>query len=144
MSIADLAAELAAQGLDWCEAEARMRAMISALLLAAGQGPVAAACAALAPACGGGAFPRARALYGVDVMFDAALNPKLLEARRRGNCTCGRELATHGLVLTGFSAHACARAAGDVLSGGGAADGERPAVFRQALRLLVPGRKHGV
>ena len=82
MSVADLAAELAAQGLDWAAAEARMRTMIHALLLAAGQGPVAAACAALTPECGGGgAFPRARALYGVDVMFDAALNPKLLEAR---------------------------------------------------------------
>ena len=82
VSMADLAAELTAQGLDWAAAEARMRAMIRSLLLAAGQGPVAAACATLAPGCGdSGAFPRARALYGVDVMFDAALNPKLLEAR---------------------------------------------------------------
>ena len=94
MSVADLASELAAQGLDWAAAEARMRDLIRALLLAAGQGPVATACTALAPEFGSsGAFPRARALYGVDVMFDAALNPKLLEARigrhACGGMTCG-------------------------------------------------------
>ena len=90
VSVADLAAELAAQGLDWAAAEERMRAMIRALLLAAGQGPVAAACTALEPGCSsGGAFPRARALYGVDVMFDAALNPKLLEVRIRRNASSG-------------------------------------------------------
>lgn len=54
--------------------------MIRSLLLAAGLGPVAAACAAAAPAERGG-FARARALYGVDVMFDTRLRPKLLEAR---------------------------------------------------------------
>ena len=69
MSAEELAAEFLAQGLDWGAAEARMRAMIRSLLTAAGRGPVAAP------------FPRARALYGVDVMFDTALRPKLLEAR---------------------------------------------------------------
>ena len=78
----DVAAEFAAQGLEWSAAQGRMRAMLRALFLAAGRGPIAAACFAAAPA-EGGAFPRARALYGVDVMFDAQLNPKLLEARAK-------------------------------------------------------------
>ena len=81
MSVDDLAAEFAAQGLDWAAAEGRMHAMIRNLLLAAGRGgPIATACAAASPA-DGGAFPRARALYGIDVMFDTELRPKLLEAR---------------------------------------------------------------
>lgn len=80
MSVEDLAAEFAAQGLDWSAAEGRMRAMIRNLLLAAGRGPVSAACAATSPG-EGGAFCRARALYGIDVMFDTVLRPKLLEAR---------------------------------------------------------------
>ena len=86
MSVDDLAAEVQAQGLDWAAAEGRMHAMIRSLLLAAGGGPIAAACAAASPR-DGGAFPRARALYGIDVMFDTALRPKLLEARARSGAT---------------------------------------------------------
>ena len=92
VSADELAAEFAAQGLDWGAAEGRMRVMIRALLLAAGAGPVAAACTVVAPEQGG-AFPRARALYGVDVMFDTALRPKLLEARPE---TGARRGATRG------------------------------------------------
>jgi hypothetical protein len=54
-----------------------MRAMLRALLASA-SAPIAAVCASAQP-CQGAPFPRGRALYGMDVMFDTALNPKLLE-----------------------------------------------------------------
>jgi hypothetical protein len=77
VSIDDLAADLATQGLDWAVGASRMRAMLRSLFAAA-SAPIAAACAATQPSQGA-AFPRGRALYGVDVMFDKELNPKLLE-----------------------------------------------------------------
>ena len=99
MTVEDLAAEFAAQGLDWSAAEQRMRTMIRKLLLAAGRGPVAAACAATSPG-EGGAFCRARALYGIDVMFDTELRPKLLEARA--------ETGAHERVCVRYVTHAAA------------------------------------
>ena len=65
VTLAQLAADVASQGLDWPGAENAMRDMIRNLLTAA------------APRIG--RCDRARALYGVDVMFDAAARPKLLE-----------------------------------------------------------------
>jgi hypothetical protein len=97
VSVEDLAAEFAAQGLDWSTAERRMRTMIRNLLLAAGRGPVAAACAATSPG-EGGAFVRARALYGIDVMFDTALCPKLLEARPEIGASCARRCQAYTLL----------------------------------------------
>jgi tubulin--tyrosine ligase-like protein 12 len=73
VSIEELAADMATQGLQWSVAEARMRGMIREVL--------AAAAPRVAAACGGGAFARGRALYGIDVMFDREARPKLLEAR---------------------------------------------------------------
>ena len=60
-----LASDLASQGLDWGAAMQRVRTMLRSLMAAA------------SPHIG--AFSRGRALYGIDVMFDEALNPKLLE-----------------------------------------------------------------
>ncbi len=65
VSEADLAAEFTAQGHNWAAARDATRAMIRSLLAAAARTI--------------GAFPRGRALYGIDVMFDAAARPMLLE-----------------------------------------------------------------
>ena len=83
MSVAQLAEDFAAQGLDWATAYARTRAMIRALLCAAAP-HIAAACAASDAASHGGsgvtpAVERCAALYGIDVMYDCTGAPKLLE-----------------------------------------------------------------